>query len=143
VSVMSLLCVHVSVMSLLCVHVSVMSLLCVHVSVMSLLQLLYLDATCSLFAAVLFGVVTNGEAIAAAANEAHGQRITDVRLSKIISFILVPNVRDFHFVARKTSRLYQSAFGPTLFANWRSNPTPAAMRQTCACTHALARHCIM
>jgi hypothetical protein len=65
------------------------------VSVMSLLCLLYLHATCSLFAAVLFGVVTNGEAIAAAANEAHGQRITHVRLSTIILFILVSNVAIF------------------------------------------------
>ena len=32
----------------------------------------------SFFAAVLFGVITNGEAIAAAANEANGQRITHV-----------------------------------------------------------------
>jgi hypothetical protein len=66
-------------------------------AVVSLLQLLYLDATCSLFAAVLFGVVTNGEAIAAAANEAHGQRITQVRLCTIISFILVSHVVIFIF----------------------------------------------
>jgi hypothetical protein len=114
------------------------------VSVVSLLQLIHLYATCSLFAAVLFGVVTNGEAIAAAANEAHGQRITQVRLYTIIFFVhFGVSYGDFHFFARKTSRLYQSAFGPTLFANWRSNPTPAAMLQTCACTHTPAPHFIV
>jgi hypothetical protein len=64
-------------------------------------QLLFLDATCSLFAAVLFGVVTNGEAIAAAANDAHGQRITQVRLYTIISLILVSHVAIFIFLPGK------------------------------------------
>ena len=44
----------------------------------SLPQLLASGAFAQSFAAVLFGVVTNGEAIAAAANEAYGQKITHV-----------------------------------------------------------------
>ena len=59
--------------------------------------LYFCDMTCclpcirhrySFFAAVLFGVVTNGEAIAAAANEAHGSKITHV-------LVLLPRMRAF------------------------------------------------
>lgn len=75
--------------------------------------------------AVLFGVVTNGEAIAAAANEANGQRITNVlhsanhrqpsRLSLKIIF------SPFFMLARRTTlHLYPSACGLMSCANWAS-----------------------